>query len=457
MCIVDESHRFRNVFKKDGAPSEYTQWLEMLMKCKRLVYLTGTPLVSDVEVEWHGLERMMRVAPGNALDGRVFRYDPRGDVKQSHHFAATDNKVVRCPMTYAQALLYFANQRSKFALTVGGETYEVFRPVKNTYNSALRTAANNPFPQTPEASPKFSEMMRRMRAHHANGDKQLVYSERLESGINAMRDLWIAQMGKKNVFVIDGSQSADARTKAVRAFNRNGEPRVLFISDAASRGVDLQGVTAVHLLEPGERLQDERQVINRAVRFKSHKQKDARVAVYLYCSVFEPQKCADGPIGDVVKKLAMFGDAAGGGFETKLKAAIAKYMQREKTTVDERVIEAREKIDIGVQQALERLEKMCYRAPRPEAAPRKAVPLLLGFTPEAVTSSAAPKPSKKAAGATPRTPKSAKAAAATPRSSGSHPAAARPVCSPTSQSTASRTSPASPPSTSMRCGARWRI
>lgn len=75
-----------------------------------------------------------------------------------------------------------------------------------------------------------------------------------------------------NVFTINGSHTSEERFATIRSFNRGCKtavPRILFISDAAAHGVDLQEVEAVHLLEPGHRLQEERQVINRAVRFRS--------------------------------------------------------------------------------------------------------------------------------------------------------------------------------------------
>ena len=84
-CIVDESHRFRNAFRGDAAssssrdrgPTELPSWIGAILRCKRLVYLTGTPVVSDAEVETHALHRMLRASPSNPIDGRVFHYARR--------------------------------------------------------------------------------------------------------------------------------------------------------------------------------------------------------------------------------------------------------------------------------------------------------------------------------------------------------------------------------------------
>ena len=392
-CLVDESHRFRNAFGKgEGSgggttgrgPTELPMWIAAILKCKRLVYLTGTPIVSDADVERRALERMLRVSAQNPLGGRVFFYSPQDDAKTQRHFASTHTEVVKCPTSYAQVLKYFANKQSAFELTLGKETYAVHRPVKNTYNSALVTMSNNPFPSSPAESPKLVEMVRRLDQGFRNNEKQLVYSQRLETGIQALRDHWLATHPetKKYVYFIDGSQPAELRTQAVTKFNRGGKepvPRILFISDAAAQGVDLKEVDAVHLLEPGDRLQEERQVINRAIRFKAHKNKEAQVKVHLYCTTFDPKRAPVGPLQATADDLGMFEKRSGSGFLTELKRALDKRMAQEKLTIDEKTLINRETIDCKVQAALEALKAHAYRASAPPAASaKKRVVAVLG-------------------------------------------------------------------------------
>ena len=373
MCIVDESHRFRNAFAKDAngrGPTELPSWISAILRCDRVVYLTGTPIVSDVRVERDSIDRMMRVSKTFPLAGRVFHYAPQEDEKNKKHFATMRMEMVKCPMSYAQALQYFANQRSTFSLKVGGDTYTVQRPVRNTYNSALITVSNNPFPESPEESPKLIEMIQRLESGFASNMKQLVYSQRLDTGINVLRDFWLRRHPdtRKAVFFIDGSQDAASRTRAISRFNRNFKiptPRILFISDAAAQGVDLKEVDDVHLLEPGDRLQQERQVINRAIRFKAHKSKDAQVRVHLYCTTFDPTKAREGPLLDVANRLGMFvrrsqNDAQ---FLKHLTKSLQARMREERTTVDERTLQSREKIDSEVQRALHDLLSHRHRRP----------------------------------------------------------------------------------------------
>ena len=394
-CIVDESHRFRNAFRGDAAssssrdrgPTELPSWIGAILRCKRLVYLTGTPVVSDAEVETHALHRMLRASPSNPIDGRVFHYAPQEDAKKRHHFATVSTQIVKCPMSHAQTLKYFANKQSQFRIDLGKQAYSVHRPVRNTYNSALITMSNNPFPDSPDQSPKLAEMLRRLRSGFDARERQLVYSQRLETGILALRDAWLSMHPdtSKSVFFIDGSQDADRRHKSITSFNRGGKSpsaRILFISDAAAQGVDLKEVDAVHLLEPGDRLQEERQVINRAVRFKSHKAKGAEVRVFLYCSTFSPSLASDGPLQSTADSLGMFDARSGSGFLSELRRALSRLSSSEKTTVDERTLVSRESIDRSVQSALDELRTHSYRsASKPRPSPSRPAVRILGVVP----------------------------------------------------------------------------
>ena len=67
---------------------------------------------------------MLRVSPSNPIGGRVFHYAPQEDAKKRHHFATTHLEVVKCPMSYAQMLLYFANKQSEFRRSTSPTTQE---------------------------------------------------------------------------------------------------------------------------------------------------------------------------------------------------------------------------------------------------------------------------------------------------------------------------------------------
>ena len=234
-------------------------------------------------------------------------------------------------------------------------------------------------------------MLRRLRSGFDARERQLVYSQRLETGILALRDAWLSMHPdtSKSVFFIDGSQDADRRHKSITSFNRGGKsppPASSSSADAAAQGVDLKEVDAVHLLEPGDRLQEERQVINRAVRFKSHKAKGAEVRVFLYCSTFSPSLASDGPLQSTADSLGMFDARSGSGFLSELRRALSRLSSSEKTTVDERTLVSRESIDRSVQSALGEL-RTHSTAPPPSLAPPPPAP------PSASSASSLPPPS----------------------------------------------------------------
>ena len=377
MCIVDESHIFRNAFKDENRPAELSRWIQYIMQCERIVYLTGTPIVSDAAVEMKAIDKMMRasIVP---LEGRIFYYSPMDDERLRKNFAETVMKTIECPMTYAQYFKYASDKKGTFELTVGGETYAIQRPIRNTYNTALIAASNNPFPITPQLSPKFMAMISMIKNGYDAHKRQLVYSQRLDTGINALLELWedMYPATSNNIFTINGSHTSDQRFATIRSFNRGCKiavPRILFISDAAAHGVDLQEVEVVHLLEPGHRLQEERQVINRAVRFKSHKSKDTVVNVYLYCTVMKPGGAADGPLRESVRNMGMFDVELSDTFLKSVRQSLDEHMRDEGMTIDQKLVVTRDEIDKEVQMALIRLRGHAYKKHEKRALTQAAV------------------------------------------------------------------------------------
>lgn len=361
ICIVDEAHRFRNAFRSDeGAPAEYKKWIQKIMRCGRVVYLSGTPLVSDSEKDMEGFKMMMRESPSNPLYGRVFRYDPQSDKRKAKMYASMNyNPPVKCPMSWSQTLLYFMSQRSAFSLSFGGQKTTIQTSRRNAYNSALRSISNNPFNDDPMLSPKFRSIIKDMKAAHDSGKRQLVYSSRRELGAKALHDLWKSQSFVKasDVFLIDGSLDSDVRTKIVDRFNRKGT-KSLFITDAGGTGVDLKSVDIVRLLEPHESIMLENQVINRAIRYRSHKSQQGvrpTVEVYLYTSVFPS---ADQPVDPrfttLVNESGLVDSNASSATLSAIRDAVMKQCigaDAKHETVDQKVMKRRveefEKIQQG--------------------------------------------------------------------------------------------------------------
>ena len=58
MCIVDEAHRFRNawVMKSDRMLS----WMARIHQCVKVVFMSGTPIVHDADIEMDAFHKMMK-------------------------------------------------------------------------------------------------------------------------------------------------------------------------------------------------------------------------------------------------------------------------------------------------------------------------------------------------------------------------------------------------------------
>lgn len=346
-CAVDEAHRFRNAFKSGAdVPAEYASWIQQILKCPRVLFLSGTPLVSDAEIDMKGFRMMMQESAANPLAGRVSRYDPQEDDKRKACMYAevVMHEPVKCHMLWSQCLLYFLSQRSNFVLSFGGETVKLQTSKRNAYNSALRSIANNPFEDDSRLSPKFKSMLADMEEACKNGKRQLVYSSRRDLGARALYELWRQSSSAHNrdSYIIDGSLDAELRTAAVDKFNRRGA-KVLFITDAGGQGVDLKMVDVVRLLEPNESVMLENQVINRAVRFRSHKGvTDPKVHVYLYISMFPTTSQAlDLRWESVLMRSGLVQGKLTAATSKEIQAAVSKQCivkDAKNTTVDENVM-----------------------------------------------------------------------------------------------------------------------
>mgnify|MGYP002629364304 CR=1 FL=1 len=412
MCVVDEAHRFRNAFRKDGErANEYATWIALIMRNPRVLYLSGTPLVADMANDMAAFDAMMQKSDAQPLIGRVSTYNPREDARKARYYAKERRATIECPMTWAQTMLYFLHQRNTFDITVAGVRRQLQSVRNNAYNVALRRISNMPWPNDPEESPKFRSILDAMTAAHAAGKKQLVYSSRRDTGARALLTAWNARMGDpKRAFLIDGSMDAEDRTIAVERFNRNmkGRPQVMFVTDAASQGVDLKGVGCVHLVEPSDSLMSENQVVNRAIRFRSHDDgHNAVVDVRLYVATFpEATTPPDTPrFEEVCNESGLWRGEQMQPAKAIVKALAEQFVQKDArgSTVDQKTVERREheahRIAAGMRDIMQYDPS---KRPRPPNASKAS-------SRDAATQAAATKKKKK-----PPATKSAKRKVATP-------------------------------------------
>lgn len=360
VTVVDEAQRFRNAWHIQS--QRMLHWVECIHRSPRVVFLSGTPLVHDPDVEMDAFRRLMRVSDDVELAGRVCFYDPRLDEKRIHHYAKVENELVECPMSWAQTFLYLQSRRQRFCLRLGkDDVRERVSSNKNSFATMLRSISNSPFPKDPAQSPKMMRVIRELASGESENLRQLVYSSRRDTGIDALLSLWKSRTRSvKRVFRVDGSMAEADRALNINGFNRAVRASVLFITDAGSQGIDCKRVDVVHILEPSENLQEERQTVNRAVRYKAHTcRKDPTVLVKRYISTFPTSASVHPPWKKVIYASGLFARDEMRGITRTVQYALKDLIRTEEDgqTVDERTLQLREVRDARIQAALQVLQR----------------------------------------------------------------------------------------------------
>lgn len=114
--------------------------------------------------------------------------------------------------------------------------------------------------------------------------KRIIYSNYINSSLAPLSQRLNEEGIPHRLFT--GSEDKKERDDAIKRYNNN-EEKTLLISSAGAEGLDSKGTNEVHVLEPHWNEQKIKQVVGRAVRFKSHSHlpEDQRhVDVYHYLS-----------------------------------------------------------------------------------------------------------------------------------------------------------------------------
>lgn len=386
LVVVDEAHRFRNAWSRQS--TRMLSWMHRIRECPRVVFMSGTPVVHDAETETHALLQMM--GEETPLHGRVSHYDPREDLKRGHYYASVADEEVCCPMTWAQCFLYLQHRRQKFSLRLEGETEDRTRlsSSRNSYNTLLRSVSNSPFPEDPALSPKMVLIAASLCEHEAE-KRQLVFSSRRDTGVDGLMQLYRKQTKfPKAIYRVDGSMSINDRADQVRRYNRCSRG-VLFLTEAGGQGIDCKRVSVVHVMEPSDNLQEERQVINRAVRFKAHRERNAVVAVFRYISTFPTSGSVVYPWKKTLDASGLFARDELSGITRKVQYALLRLIRDEEhgETIDQRTLRTRLVRDAQVQIALQwfRTQSIEAASSKPPAHPAVAEqPVLPDEEPEAL-------------------------------------------------------------------------
>lgn len=119
--------------------------------------------------------------------------------------------------------------------------------------------------EEPKIDEAFHRLQDKMNANPNN--KSVVYSNYLESGLNPYRDRLI----KANIPFGEytGQMKKVDRDQLVKDYN-SGTKKVILMSSAGGEGLDLKGTRQLQILEPHFNDEKLKQVIGRAVRYRSH-------------------------------------------------------------------------------------------------------------------------------------------------------------------------------------------
>ncbi len=102
---------------------------------------------------------------------------------------------------------------------------------------------------------------------HDPSYKAVVYSNYLNSGLNPYKQM--LDKSKIPYGEFSGEIGQNERNELVKQYNAN-KLRALLISSAGAEGLDLKGTRLVQILEPHFNEEKEKQIMGRAIRYKSH-------------------------------------------------------------------------------------------------------------------------------------------------------------------------------------------
>lgn len=268
MLIVDEVHNIRTQqdvdenyedIKEEEVVGVYAKNLILAArKSKKVLLLTATPLINRTQDIINLITMVDGGVPITAkelytIDLRAYMkckvsvYQPPEEYRRDNYPSTVTHDVV-IPMNrdYLQQYMDIENNADLRAF------YTKIRQAANTLEMQL--------------SQKVNWVLNKLQ-NSAPSEKFVVYSNYIESGLR----LLMKQVEDRNITYkyVTGELSKEQRADAVRLYNED-EIKILFISKAGGEGLDLKNTAHVVLMEPTWNESSNRQIIGRAVRYKSH-------------------------------------------------------------------------------------------------------------------------------------------------------------------------------------------
>jgi len=301
ILIVDEAHRARN-------PGQKTYQILAGADNKKRLMLTASPMynrASDIAAVVNLASGSKTLPTGSEFNKKFvaepakglwallpfFRKKPeiinKGQLKsvlnkwvdyeppRSEGFPSVTRERVTLPMSDKQTKLHDAAWGrlgfiSKLRLNAGLPPEKKDLSAINFFQSQARqvTGSLKNYGGDDEMPPKLRTATRDLTEDLGKNPrhKAVVYSNYLNN-LQTYSD----ELAKRNVphALFTGALSAKRRNQAVTDYN-NGKLKALLVSSAGGEGLDLKGTRTVQVLEPHWNEEKLKQVIGRAVRYKSH-------------------------------------------------------------------------------------------------------------------------------------------------------------------------------------------
>jgi superfamily II DNA/RNA helicase len=138
----------------------------------------------------------------------------------------------------------------------------------------------------------------------------IVYSNFLSAGVEPLFNYIKQKHPKIKMNILDGRLSPPQKQGIINDYNRK-RIKILFITSAASEGVDFKNTRQIHIMEPHWNFAKINQVIGRGVRYRSHvnlNESERNVQVFNWISVLKSNQgySADQYLVDLSEKKTHF-------------------------------------------------------------------------------------------------------------------------------------------------------
>lgn len=236
---------------------------------RRVLMLTGTPAVNTL----YDLENLMAMSYGR---------DPLTPTKFKEQINNHIENYFKCRISFfTPAKEHFPSHKIyDIYFKMSPKYLETYNQIETTgldshfkwssenlnmFYNGVRQASNSVFLEDTN-SPKIDWIIYKINKSEPK-DKFVIFSHFIDAGSKLLSD----KLDKHHIKyrIISGSVSKTKRAEYVKEYN-DGKIKVLFITKAGGEGLNLMETTSIMLMEPSWNETTVKQVIGRAIRFKSH-------------------------------------------------------------------------------------------------------------------------------------------------------------------------------------------